>query len=405
MSPTPEARLMRWRTTANAAWAIIGILLLVSVSGWVVGRIASALAPFVIAFLLVFFLQGTVNSLARRGLSRGVAVAACFALGLIAVSIVVVFLIPPVSRQLVDFAQAAPTYLSKLQELLVYLQARFSAVVIPEWLSVAFDSITASLSQLAFRLGNSVAQGILSAGSGIATVVFDVFLGLVIAFWALKDQPKIRAELRSLAGEKYEADLENLLSTVVHVVGGYLKGQTVASVVTGLIAGIGLAVIGVPYALVLAIITFVFNYVPYIGPFLAGLIAALVGALVSPTTAVLAVVIIIAAQQLTDLFVTPRVMSDQVDLHPTLVIFSLLVGGTLFGFWGMVFAIPVAATGKGLFVYYWEQRTNRTLGSEDGALFRSSQGDDDAGELCDVAERPPEEREATAPDSVGQRSE
>ena len=71
--------------------------------------------------------------------------------------------------------------------------------------------------------------------------------------------------------------------------------------------------------------------------------------------------IVIAAQQVTDLFITPRVMSEQVDLHPTLVIFSLLVGGTLFGFSGMLFAIPVAATGKGLFVYYYEQRTKRQL--------------------------------------------
>jgi predicted PurR-regulated permease PerM len=187
----------------------------------------------------------------------------------------------------------------------------------------------------------------------------------------LKDLPKIREELITLAGEKYEADLENLVSTVVRVVGGYLNGQTVASVVTGTLAGIGLAILHVPFALVLGIITLVLNYVPYVGPLVSGLIAAVVaGLMVSPLAALLAIVIVVAAQQLTDLFVTPRVMAEQVDLHPTLVIFSLLVGGTLFGFWGMIFAIPVAATGKGLFVYYWERRTQRTLGSHDGALFR-----------------------------------
>jgi len=206
--------------------------------------------------------------------------------------------------------------------------------------------------------------------------VFDVFLGLVIAFWTLKDLPKIRQKLRMLAGHKYESDLENLIETLSRVVGGYLRGQTIASLVTGTLAGIGLAIIGVPYALVLAIITFIFNYVPYIGPFLSGLIAGFVGLFVSPLIAVLAIAVVIGAQQLTDLFVTPRVMSDQVDLHPTLVIFSLLVGGTLFGFWGMIFAIPVAATGKGLFVYYWERRTDRPLATEDGALFRSVQCDD-----------------------------
>ena len=86
----------------------------------------------------------------------------------------------------------------------------------------------------------------------------------------------------------------------------------------------------------------------------------------------LAIAVVVVAQNFTDTVVTPRVMSDQVDLHPILVIFSLLVGATLFGIPGMLFAIPVAATGKGLFVYYYERRTQRQLASEDGALFRGA---------------------------------
>jgi len=368
--------MMRWRTTAYAAWGIIGVIVLVAASGFVVGRVSSALAPFVIAFLLVFFMQGTVRALENRGWSRGGAVVACFGLGFLIASVAAVFLIPAVSRQVLDFMQKIPAYVSTAETMIADLQLRFSTVVVPDWLRVAADSVTQSLSQIAVRVGNAVAQGILSAGSSIATVVFDLFLGLVIAFWTLKDLPKIRQELRMLAGRKYESDLENLIETLSRVVGGYLRGQTIASLVTGALAGVGLAIIGVPYALVLAIITFIFNYVPYIGPFLSGLIAGFVGLFVSPLTAVLAIAIVIGAQQLTDLFVTPRVMSDQVDLHPTLVIFSLLVGGTLFGFWGMIFAIPVAATGKGLFVYYWERRTDRPLATEDGALFKSVQCDD-----------------------------
>jgi len=373
---TPETRLMGWRTTANAVWAIIGIIILVSAAGFVLGQIAGALAPFVIAFLLVFLTQGAVAALEERGLSRVWAVLACFLTGFVVVSIVAVFLLPPVGRQIVDFAETAPRYVSDGQVLLERLRAQYNDVVVPDWLSTIVESVASSLSDLIVRLGRGVAQGILSAGSGLAALVFNLFLGFVVAFWTLKDLPKIREELRTLAGEKYEVDLENLLGTVVHVVGGYLRGQTVVSLLTGLLAWVGLSILGVPYALVLGVVTFVLNYVPYIGPFLSGLLAALVGVFVSPLTAVLAIVVVIAAQQLTDLLVTPRVMSEQVDLHPTLVVFSLLVGGSLFGFWGMIFAIPVAATGKGLFVYYYERRTNRLLATEDGALFRTVQCDD-----------------------------
>lgn len=385
---TPETRMMRWRTTAYAAWAIIGVLVLLATAGYAIGRITSAIAPFLLAFLLVFFTYGFVGFLERRGLRRVAAVATTFAGMFVVVSLVVVFLVPLVSMQAVEFASQIPRYVRDAEDLVLELQTRFSAVVVPDWLGATVQQVVSSLSSTAVSAGQNIARGIVSAGSGVATVVFDLFLGVVIAFWTLADLPKIRTELRVLAGEKYEEDLENLLRTVVRVVGGYLKGQTVVSLVTGALAGIGLALIGVPYALTLAILTFFLNFVPYVGPLVSGAVAGLVGLFVGPWIALFAVLIVIAAQQVTDLFLTPRVMSDQVDLHPTLVIFSLLVGAALFGFWGMILAIPVAATGKGLFVYYWERRTNRQLSSEDGALFRAAPCDDvdgqpdAAGEEC-----------------------
>lgn len=367
-----EARLRRWRTSAYAVWAVIGALVLVAVTGWLIGRIAGALAPFALAFVIVFLLEGPVRTMNSRGLQRGIAVSLSFAIATAGVVVALVFIVPPLVRQVVEFATTVPSYIGQGQQLLNEFQARYTSVVIPDWVRAVTASVASALSQGLLRLGNVLAQGVISAGGGIAVTFFDVFLAVVIAFWTLKDLPKIRTELRSLVGERYEDDLENLIRTVVRVVGGYLRGQTVASLVTGLIAGVGLAIVGVPYALVLGIITFVFNYIPYVGPIVAGVIAALVGLLVGLPQALGAIIIVIAAQQLTDLFVTPRVMSEQVDLHPTLVIFSLLVGGTLFGFWGMVLSIPFAATAKGLFVYYYERKTSRPLSSTDGALFRSS---------------------------------
>lgn len=392
---TKEAKLVRWRTTAYAVWAVIGILLLIVVAGWTLGRISSALVPFVMAFLFVFMLQGPVRTLEERGLPRGWATAWWFAIGFVGVSVAVIFIAPPVGRQVAEFAKSVPGFLAEGQELIENAQADLSEVVIPNWVRDAAVSVAQSLSSILVRLGNSLATGLLTAGGGVATVIFDLFLGVVIAFWVLKDLPTIRTELRTLAGEKYEDDLENLLSTIGRMVGGYIKGQTIASLVTGALAGIGLAIIGVPFALVLGIITFVFNYVPYVGPFVAGLVAATIGLLESPLTAVLAIVVVVAAQNLTDGVITPRVMSSQVDLHPALVIFSLLVGGTLFGFWGMFLAIPVAAVAKALFVYYYERKTSRQLATEDGALFKAPQCDDESGEPC--AEEAGEEPEESKP--------
>lgn len=373
-----EHGLPKWAPTYFAVWAAIGVIILVLAAGWAFGRIAGALAPFILAFLIVFLLQGPVRALLRRGLSRPLAVTICFVFGIAILGVLITFIIPPMTREVVSFVNAIPDYLTIGRDFLLDMQAQLGEIVFPTWVRDAVDNVSASLGRIFVSVGDILARGLVSAGSGIATVIFDLVMGGVVAFWVLKDLPKIRREMRTLAGDKYEDDLENLVGTVGRVVGGYLRGQTIASLFTGALAAVGLAVIGIPYALVLGILTFILNYVPYVGPFVAGAVAAVVGLFVGPLQALLAIAIVVAAQQLTDIFITPRVMSEQVDLHPILVIFSLLVGGSLFGFWGMIFAIPFAATAKGLFVYYWEQRMDRPLATEDGALFKTPVACDDA---------------------------
>ena len=374
---TPEARYERLRRSALLVWTSIGVLLLLAVAFWGLGKITGALIPFVIAFVVAFLLNWPVRELSKRGMPRGAAAALCLTVTMLLLATTITLVGPFVGKQIASFANSAPEHFKQVEVAAQALEDRYADIVFPQWLGGFIAAASARLSQFAVTLGNEVALILVNTGSGVATGFFDFVLALIIAFWALKDLPKLRAEVVAIAGPKYEDDAEHLIATVTRVVGGYLRGQTIASITTGTLATIGLAILGVPYPFVLGMITLIFNYVPYIGPFAAGVIAGLVGLFVGPWTAVLAIVVIIVAQNVTDTLVTPRVMSDQVDLHPILVIFSLLVGGSLFGIPGMLFAIPVAATGKGLFVYYYEQRTQRQLASENGALFRGTGCDPD----------------------------
>lgn len=377
---TPEARYARWRTTATIVWSVIGALILLGAALWLFGKIAGAFTPFVIAFLFVFLLNVPVRALDRRGMSRGIATALCLGAGILLIAGIITFLVPTISRQAAAFAQNAPTYLASAERMIEAQQARFSTVVVPAWVTTVVSSSSSQLSQAAVRVGNGLAGSIVNAGGGLASGVLSFMLAMVIAFWALKDLPKLREEIGLLAGPKYGQDVDHLMATITRVVGGYLKGQTIASLCTGLIAGIGFAILGIDYAIVLGVLTVILNYIPYIGPFVAGLIAALVALItVGPLAALLAIAVVVIAQNVTDNLITPRIMAEQVDLHPILVIFSLLVGGTLYGIVGMLFAIPVAATLKGLFVYYYEQRTDRQITTEDGALFRSPACDPEDG--------------------------
>ena len=374
MAKTPEERYIRWRTTALIVWAVIGIGIVLGAAIMGLGRIGPALVPFIMSFIIVFLLNAPVRELEKRGMPRGPATLLCLVVSLAVIGGILTLLGPTIGKQVGSFAHAAPKYLAQVQTAEAAAESRFSQMVLPDWLASAIKTASAQFSQFVVTLGDGLAHAALSTGGRIATALLDIFLSLVIAFWVLTDLPKLRSEIIVLAGPTYEADAEHLLATVTRVVGGYLRGQSIASLTTASISTIGLSLFHVPYALVLGIFAFFFNFAPYVGPVTTGLIAGLLGMFVGPWTAVAAVGCVLVAQNFTDYVVVPRVMSAQVDLHPTLVIFSLLVGGTLLGVSGLIFAIPVAAVAKGLFVYYYERRTERPLASSDGALFRHHSG-------------------------------
>ena len=144
--------------------------------------------------------------------------------------------------------------------------------------------------------------------------------------------------------------------------------------------GAGFWVIGIPNAAALGLITGVMNIIPVVGPWIGGAAAAVVGLFVSPWAAVLALVLTIFVQQFVYTFISPKIMSDSVDVHPALVIVALFVGSAVGGAMagligsvvGMLLSIPFAAIAKSVFVFYYEKRTGRQVVAEDGVFFKGT---------------------------------
>lgn len=360
----------RWTSVAITAWALIGVLLLVAAGFWLLGRVSAALVPFLFAILIVYLLRGPVVRLEQRGLKRGLAVGLCYLAGFGGFAILAFFVLPALFGQVSQFVKDFPKYYDSAFNVWTDLQRQYRAVQAPAWMDKAITDLRDTVANQAMAWSTAAAKGILHVGSSAITLMFDGLIAAVIAFWLLKDLPEISRELTLLGGPEREHEARVIGRTVSQVLSGYLRGQLIISLSTAVMVSIGLAILGVPYALVLGLLAGVLNIIPYIGPLIAEATAAIVAVFVSPILALGAVAVIIGAQQVTDYFVQPRVMSEQVDLHPVLVIFSLLAGGTLFGFPGLLLAIPVAAIAKGLFVYYFEKWTDSTLTTEGGALFR-----------------------------------
>jgi predicted PurR-regulated permease PerM len=228
-----------------------------------------------------------------------------------------------------------------------------------------------NLSSWALSIASSAPSAAVAIGTGTVSAIIVFLVSLIVGYWVLKDLPKISKELLVIAGPRRSADLSFIAGAFSKAFGGYLRGMLVAGFCTGLMAGIGYAIIGLPYPALLGLLTGLMNFIPYFGPWIAGAIVAILGLFISPWAALLSIIITVLAQMLTDNLITPRVMSSTVHLHPAIVLVGVFAGGALAGIPGMIMAVPLLAAVKTIFVYFFEKRTGRQLADEDGALFQA----------------------------------
>lgn len=368
----------RWTRTGVRAWAVIGVLIVVAAAGWALAQVSSALVPFGIGLLIVLLLRRPVDWLAGR-MNRALAVIVCYLTVIVVLAVALVFLVPPVYAQVAQFIGAVPGYVAQAFKLWNDLTTHPSGSGVPAWLQSAVVALKDQVVSGAGTWSSAIAGWAVSAGSSIANALIGFVLAFIIGFYTLTDLPRLEKEIQLLAGEKWEEEISHAFRTITRVIGGWLRGTLIQSSVVAVLFTIGLWIAHVPYALAIGVIGGLLNVVPYVGPVITAVLAGGAGLFVSPLTAVWGVVVVLIVQQFDSLVMAPRIMSEQVDLHPLLVILSLLVGATLFGVPGMVLAVPVAAVLKGIFVYWFEKRSERQIFTTDGVLLRASRDECEEG--------------------------
>jgi predicted PurR-regulated permease PerM len=144
------------------------------------------------------------------------------------------------------------------------------------------------------------------------------------------------------------------VTTVNHVIGGYIRGQLLLSLIISVLVGVGMWLLRVPHPLFLAAVAFVFEFVPMIGLWIVGATCVLVALTQSPTLALIVLVYIALASAFEGNIASPRILGRAVDIHPVVSLFALLAGAELFGLWGALFAAPAAGLAQALFSAFWK---------------------------------------------------
>ncbi len=390
-----EIKTLKSRRRLYVGVFIIVLAVLLYLAGQVLNILANPIAIVVWTTIIVFCLKGPVNNLEKKGISRVWGSCVSFLLLIVALILLFWLLFSPslgLGGQFASLIETIPGQINDLTHWLNQMYDQYSYIFqddrVNSWINDTLKSIGGWFSSIA----SVSAEGVMSAGSSVANTALVLGFSLVVSFWVLIELPALGREIKRLFGPRYHDDLNIIYLTGTRVMGGYIKGTLLQCLLIGVSCGVGYAVMGIPSAAALGVITGLLNIIPVIGPWLGGAVAALISLFVSPLIALISLVYTIVIQQVVYTFISPKIMGNSVDIHPALVILALMTGsalgfavsGFLGSIVGMLVSIPAVAAAKSLFVYYFEKKTGRIIVSEDGVIFKGEPSGSEANPVADA---------------------
>jgi len=317
---------LRIVVVAAAAWVI----------GWGIGHIWTVLYPVSLALIVATVLGPPVTWLRAKGWPSGVAAAVVVLEFLGLVVGLIAILTPQVADKSDEVAKGASDGLQQVRDWLTDGPLHLSNGQITQAISAMQDKIQSS--------ATSIGSGIFSTIGAATSAVVNLILVLMLTFFFIKDGHKFLPWVKTLGGIRAGVHLVEVLERVWDTLGGFIRTQTLVALIDAVIIGAGLAILGSPLAIPLAVLTFFAAYIPIIGAFVSGALAVLVTLVTNgPRDAVIALIIVVAVQQLEGNVLSPILQGKNLNLHPALVLLSVTAGGTLFGITGAFLAVPVMA--------------------------------------------------------------
>jgi len=379
------------RRAGVVAWSVIGLLILGLAAVWALYRIRIIFPPLVLALLIIYLLNPVVNRLEERRVNRTLGTILAYVVVLGSVFLLIVAVTPLIQRQVSAFSEDWPQFKGQLiesvEEGAASFNRRFNADVdvtqVLCLLGADEDDDTHPLAptdarcdqvteEFRERIG-AQADRITEVGSSVLEVLLILILGPLLALYLIIDLPHLGRDMLNLVPETHRDEFADLGSKIGRTVGGFFRGQLVVALIVGVMSSIGFLLIDLPFWLVIGAIAGFTNLIPLVGPFIGGGLGFLVGTLSGGFGLGLkAAIVALIVQQIDNHVISPNVMRRTVQLHPVTVMLSLLAGGAVLGFWGVLLAVPTVAVSKLLLSHLWQ---TRVLGVEPSPFAQSPGAD------------------------------
>jgi predicted PurR-regulated permease PerM len=311
--------------------------------------IRDVLAILFVAVFLTAAITPWVNWFQKRGIPNGLAVLVIYVGALALVSLVIVLIIPPLTDQINQLARSFPEYFQQLIQ-------SFSGLQVVEGQSIA-QSIRTSLGSVQQSLSTAT-QGVFSVLASIfGSIVFFIAV-LVITFYMVINEELFIKTIQQFTPKKYSNYVVQFIKRVQEKLGRWLRGQLLLMFFIFVITYVVLLIIGVKFALVLALIAGILELIPFVGPILSAIPAIIIALSQSPLLAVLVIVAYFLIQQVENNLLVPKIMQKAVGLNPIITIIVILIGAKLGGIVGAILAVPVA-TVLSMLLSDWQESRNK----------------------------------------------
>ena len=321
----------------------INWLIATALTGWLLYLLAPVLTPFVAAALLAYIGDPLADRLQRLKFPRTIAVVSVFLLTFLFLALLVLLVVPMIRTQVAALMQALPGIIAQAEQ--VWLPRASDLLGISGDSDIGLAAFLSRYSDMAGTWGARAFLSLTKSGGAVFAALLSLFLIPILTFYLLRDFDSIVKRLGALVPSANRETVFKLARDTDDVLGAFLRGQILVMLALSIIYSVGLTLVGLQYAIAIGVVAGLVSFVPYLG-FVFGIGLAGLTVVMEPNPLWMLAGVVATftiAQVIEGSFLTPKLVGDRIGLHPVIVIFSIAAGGQLFGFFGILLALPAAA--------------------------------------------------------------
>lgn len=309
---------------------------------WFIYAVRKVLTPFALGFLLAYLLNPLVDRLVKKKISRVLAIAAIYICLAVLAGGAVLYGVPVLLRDLNSLAAVIPKYTREAQQMILDFQVSYGRVPLPESIRQIGDGVIKSVEDSSIGALQGMVSGILA----LLSQTFNILLAPLLGFYILIDYHEIGPKILQLIPVRYRTGLASLSREIDVMIKNVIRGNLLVALLVGVLATVGMLLIGMDYPLLIGILVGVTNFIPYFGAIISTVPIVILALLKSKWLALYVLGVMVIIQQLEGNIISPKILGGYIGLHPLVIIFALLAGGSLWGFLGLLTAVPMAAVIK-----------------------------------------------------------